>query len=152
MRYKCIAGLDPGISGAIAFYFPDQPKIISAYDIPSVNKEINASELYDLIKKYDPDLIVVEHVHAFRGQGVSSSFNFGNHFGVAKGVIGSAKVPMHFVSPGKWKRHFGLTADKEQARALAISTWPFSEHFRRKKDNGRAEAALLALYGARIQL
>jgi len=48
--YKCIAGLDPGISGAISFYFPDQPKIISAYDIPSVNKEINASELYDLIK------------------------------------------------------------------------------------------------------
>jgi crossover junction endodeoxyribonuclease RuvC len=72
-------------------------------------------------------------------------------YGIAKGVVGSLHIPTINVAPTKWKKHFGLTADKEQARALAISTWPFSEHFRRKKDNGRAEAALLALYGARIQ-
>jgi len=73
-------------------------------------------------------------------------------YGVAKGVIGAAGIRRVDVSPGKWKRHFGLSADKEAARALAISQWPKSEHFRRKKDHGRAEAALLALYGAQTQM
>jgi len=145
-------GLDPGVSGAVAFYFPDQRAGISAYDVPVVGKEINASALHDLIHQYAPDLAVIEIVHSMPKQGVASSFNFGMSYGIAKGVVGSLHIPTINVAPTKWKRHFGLTADKEQARALAISTWPFSEHFRRKKDNGRAEAALLALYGARINL
>jgi crossover junction endodeoxyribonuclease RuvC len=144
-------GIDPGISGAVAFYFPDQRAGISAYDVPIVGKEINASALFDLIHQYAPDLAVIEIVHSMPKQGVASSFNFGMSYGIAKGVVGSLHIPTINVAPTKWKKHFGLTADKEQARALAISTWPFSEHFRRKKDNGRAEAALLALYGARIQ-
>jgi crossover junction endodeoxyribonuclease RuvC len=143
-------GIDPGISGAVAFYFPDQRAGISAYDVPIVGKEINASALFDLIHQYAPDLAVIEIVHSMPKQGVASSFNFGMSYGIAKGVVGSLHIPTINVAPTKWKKHFGLTADKEQARALAISTWPFSEHFRRKKDNGRAEAALLALYGARI--
>ena len=147
---KCIMGIDPGISGAVAFYFPDQRAGISAYDVPIVGKEINASALFDLIHQYAPDLAVIEIVHSMPKQGVASSFNFGMSYGIAKGVVGSLHIPTINVAPTKWKKHFGLTADKEQARALAISTWPFSEHFRRKKDNGRAEAALLALYGARI--
>lgn len=151
MNYKCIMGIDPGISGAVAFYFPDQRAGISAYDVPIVGKEINASALFDLIHQYAPDLAVIEIVHSMPKQGVASSFNFGMSYGIAKGVVGSLHIPTINVAPTKWKKHFGLTADKEQARALAISTWPFSEHFRRKKDNGRAEAALLALYGARIQ-
>ena len=149
---KCIMGIDPGISGAVAFYFPDQRAGISAYDVPIVGKEINASALFDLIHQYAPDLAVIEIVHSMPKQGVASSFNFGMSYGIAKGVVGSLHIPTINVAPTKWKKHFGLTADKEQARALAISTWPFSEHFRRKKDNGRAEAALLALYGARIHL
>ena len=149
---KCIMGLDPGVSGAVAFYFPDQRAGISAYDVPIVGKEINASALHDLIHQYAPDLAVIEIVHSMPKQGVASSFNFGMSYGIAKGVVGSLHIPTINVAPTKWKKHFGLTADKEQARALAISTWPFSEHFRRKKDNGRAEAALLALYGARINL
>lgn len=148
---KCIMGLDPGISGAVAFYFPDVRAGISAYDVPIVGKEINASALHDLIKKYNPDLAVVEIVHSMPKQGVSSSFNFGVSYGIAKGVIGSLHIPTIFVAPTKWKKHFSLTSDKEQSRALAISTWPFSDHFRRKKDNGRAEAALLALYGAQTK-
>ena len=147
---KCIMGIDPGISGAVAFYFPDQRAGISAYDVPIVGKEINASALHDLIHQYAPDLAVIEIVHSMPKQGVASSFNFGMSYGIAKGVVGSLHIPTINVAPTKWKKHFGLTAYKEQARALAISTWPFSEHFRRKKDNGRAEAALLALYGARI--
>lgn len=147
----CIMGLDPGASGAVAFYYPDKPQLISAYDVPLIEKRINSAALYDLIRNYAPDLAVVEIVHAMPKQGVSSSFNFGMSYGVALGVIGSLKIPVTHVSPAKWKRYFCLSADKEEARALAVDKWPGSLHFRRKKDNGRAEAALLALYGAQTQ-
>jgi crossover junction endodeoxyribonuclease RuvC len=87
------------------------------------------------------------------GQGVSSTFKFGVAYGVAQGVIASARIPVYFVSPGKWKRHFGLSADKEEARKRALHRWPGrAELFSRKKDHGRAEAALLALYGADLLL
>lgn len=152
MTYKCIMGIDPGVSGAVAFYFPEQRAAISAYDVPVVGKEIDAAALYDLIINYNPDLAVLEIVHAMPKQGVSSSFNFGQSYGVAKGVVGAIKIETINVAPTKWKKHFGLSADKEQARALAIATWPHSDHFRRKKDNGRAEAALMALYGARLRM
>lgn len=151
MTYTCIMGLDPGASGAVAFYYPDRPQLISAYDVPLIDKQINAAALYDLIRKYSPELAVVEIVHSMPKQGVASSFQFGKSYGVALGVIGSLKIPSVHVSPTKWKKYFGLTADKEGSRGLAIWKWPDSEHFRRKKDNGRAEAALLALYGAQTQ-
>lgn len=147
----CIMGLDPGASGAVAFYYPEKPQLISAYDVPLVDKSINAAALYDLIRQYGPDLAVVEIVHAMPKQGVSSSFNFGKSYGTALGVIGALKIPTCHVSPTRWKKYFGLSADKEEARALAISKWPAALHFRRKKDNGRAEAALLALYGYQTQ-
>jgi crossover junction endodeoxyribonuclease RuvC len=144
-------GLDPGASGAVAFYYPNSPQLISAYDVPLVDKQINAAALYDLIRNYGPALAVVEIVHAMPKQGVSSSFNFGKSYGTALGVVGSLKIPTVHVSPTKWKKYFALSADKEEARFLAISKWPDSVHFRRKKDNGRAEAALLALYGYQTQ-
>lgn len=151
MTSKCIMGIDPGVSGAVAFYFPEQRAGISVYDVPVMGKEIDAAALYDLIQQYKPDLAVIELVHAMPKQGVSSSFNFGCSYGAVKGVVGACKIPTINVSPVKWKKHFGLTADKEKARFLAISTWPFSDGFRRKKDNGRAEAALMALYGSIIR-
>ena len=152
MTYKCVMGCDPGASGAVAFYYTNDIHLIAAYDVPIIGKEINATALAEIISHHNPDLAVVESVHAMPKQGVSSSFNFGVAYGVAKGVIGAAGIRRIDVSPAKWKRHFGLSADKEAARALAISQWPKSEHFRRKKDHGRAEAALLALYGAQTQL
>lgn len=152
MTYKCIMGVDPGASGAIAFYYTDNIHVISAYDVPIVGKEINASALAEIIKTHSPELAVVEIVHSMPKQGVSSSFNFGVAYGVAKGVIGALNVRRVDVSPTKWKKYFGLSADKEEARSLAIRHWPRSDHFRRKKDHGRAEAALLALYGAKTQM
>ena len=65
-----------------------------------------------------------------------------------RGVVASLAIPTHMVTPGRWKKHFRLDADKEKARALAIRLWPSSEHFERKKDHGRAEAALIARFGA----
>lgn len=147
----CVMGCDPGISGAIAFYFPDYPDSIACYDMPSVGKEINAAAIVSLINQYQPDIAIVEAVHAFPRQGVSSVWNFAESYGTLRGVIAARGVPQHLVSPTKWKKFFALTADKETSRRLAILTWPASEHFNRKKDDGRAEAALLALYGAKTQ-
>jgi hypothetical protein len=146
----CFMGVDPGVSGAIAFYYRDHPDYIAVYDAPSIGKEINCSELTALIKQYRPDCAIIESVHAMPRQGVSSSFNFGMAYGMARGVVAACGIPQHLVTPTKWKKFFALTSDKETSRRLAILTWPGSEHFNRKKDDGRAEAALLALYGSKI--
>ena len=107
--------------------------------------------LFRSIRHHNPDMAVVEIVHAMPKQGVSSSFNFGVSYGIALGIVGALKIPSFHVSPGKWKKYFGLSADKEEARKLAIDKWPGCLHFRHKKDHGRAEAALIALYGAQTQ-
>lgn len=146
----CILGIDPGLSGAIAFYFPSRPGMIGAEDMPIVAGEVNAAEMGRRIAQMRPDIAIVEKVGSMPGQGVASTFRFGTAYGVVLGVLGALAVPVHLVSPGKWKRHFGLSADKEESRARAIRQWPGSPHFARKKDHGRAEAALLAKYGAEV--
>jgi len=147
---NCIMGVDPGASGAVAFYYPNKTQLISVYDVPLIGKEINASALAQLISQYQPDLAVVELVHSMPKQGVASSFAFGVAYGQIKGIIGAQNIRSIYTSPSKWKKYYGLPADKEAARATAINRWPDSAHFRRKKDHGRAEAALLALYGANM--
>jgi hypothetical protein len=146
-----IMGIDPGISGAVAFYFPMVPSRISVDDVPVAGGEINGYELARLIKIHRPTLAVVEKVGAMPGNGGVSMFNFGRAYGDVRGVISALDVPMHFVTPQKWKKHFGLTADKEQSRLRAIRTFPaVADSFKLKKHDGRAEAALLALYGAEV--
>jgi crossover junction endodeoxyribonuclease RuvC len=146
---NCICGIDPGISGALAFYFPKAPDRVLAEDVPVAGENISGALLYDRLQQLQPDVAIIELVSAMPGQGVSSTFKFGRAFGTAVGVIQAAGVPLHFVSPAKWKRHFGLPADKEAAREYALRMFPqTSEHFARKRDHGRAEAALIALYAA----
>jgi crossover junction endodeoxyribonuclease RuvC len=149
---KCVLGLDPGASGAVAFYFPDVPTKISVYDIPLAAGEIDCAAFADLITQYQPDLAVVERVGAMPKQGVSSTFKFGVAYGMARGVIAAAKVPVHLITPAFWKKHFRLNAEKEQARALAIRLFPSNDSFRRKMDHGRAEAALIAKFGAETMI
>lgn len=145
---RCIMGVDPGASGAVAFYFFEFPEKIAVYDVPTVDGEIDCAALADLMKKFQPDYAVIERVGAMPKQGLSSTFKFGTAYGMARGVIAAMKTPYTLVVPGLWKRHFRLPPDKEAARALAIRLWPSSEGFRRKKDHGRAEAALIAKFGA----
>lgn len=145
----CILGIDPGISGAMAFYFPAAPDRVSAEDVPTVNGTISGALLFDRIQQMKPDMAIIELVGAMPGQGVSSMFKFGRAFGTVIGIVQAAGIQLHFVTPGKWKRHFSLNADKECARELAqriFSKTP--EHFSLKKHHGRAEAALIALYAA----
>lgn len=144
----CILGIDPGISGAIAFFYTEAPTRIIVEDVPVVAGEISARLLAERIKVLKPDIAVIERVNAMPKQGVSSTFNFGVSFGQVRGVVGAFDIQIHLVTPGKWKRHFGLSSDKEEARGKAISMFPpCAASFSRKKDHGRAEAALLARYG-----
>jgi len=146
-----VMGVDPGISGAIAFYFPMVPGRIAVDDVPVAGGEINVAELARLIRIHRPTMAVIERVSAMPGQGVASMFNFGRSYGDVRGTIGAMDVPMHFVTPQKWKKHFGLSSDKDQSRLRAIRRFPAAaESFKLKKHDGRAEAALIALYGAEV--
>jgi len=149
MTHQCIVGIDPGLSGAVAFYFPHAPAMIAAEDMPVMDGRVNAVELARMIEQMRPDGAVIELVGAMLGQGLSSTFKFGIAFGIVSGIISALKIPVHYITPTKWKKHYSLSADKEQSRRRAIELWPdHSALFKRKKDHGRAEAALLARYGA----
>lgn len=142
----CILAIDPGVSGAIAFYWPDFDRI-AAMDTPVVNNNVDMATLTRIIEESKPTVAIIEQVSAMPKQGVSSTFRFGVSYGSVQGVVTALKIPLHFVTPNVWKKHFRLSAEKEQSRARALQFWPDrSELFKRKGDHGRAEAALLARY------
>jgi crossover junction endodeoxyribonuclease RuvC len=146
-----VMGVDPGVSGAVAFFFPMVPSRIAVDDVPVAGGEINVNELARIIRIHRPTLAVIERVSAMPGQGVVSMFNFGRSYGDVRGVIGAMDIPLHFVTPQKWKKHFGLSSDKDECRLRAIRLFPaVAESFKLKKHDGRAEAALIALYGAEV--
>lgn len=147
---RCILAIDPGASGACAFYFPDEaPGRIAVHDMPVADGRVSGVHLADLVRRYGPTEAIVELVGAMPKQGVASTFKFGAAVGAVYGVLGALAIPYSQVTPGKWKGRMGLSRDKEAARALAIRTFPSaSDRLGRKKDHGRAEAALLAYYVA----
>ena len=147
-------GIDPGFSGAIAFYAPKE-NIVSIYDMPVYQNakgktEINLYELHEILEPEtdEPHMAIIEQVAAMRGQGVTSMFRFGQSYGVTQMAVAAHKIPMQFVTPAKWKSYLGLSRDKGVSRSLASQRFPKqADLFKRVKDDGRAEAALLALYG-----
>jgi hypothetical protein len=150
-RMICVLGIDPGLSGAIAFYYSSHPHLIAVEDMPIIAGDVSAADLAARINMVRPDAAIIELVGARPGQGVSSMFKFGKSFGVTIGVCQALKIPTHFVTPQKWKKHFGLGADKDESRMRATEYWPDRpELFAKKKHDGRAEAALIARYGAEV--
>ncbi len=150
MIEHCILGIDPGLSGACAFFFPSHPDRIGAEDMPIAGGEIDIPTLARRITQMRPTMALIEQVASMPKQGVVSTFKFGQSYGAAMGVVLALGIPLHRVTPGTWKKHFRLDADKEKARALAIRLWPTSEHFQRRRDHNRAEAALIARYAAEV--
>jgi crossover junction endodeoxyribonuclease RuvC len=145
----CVLGVDPGLSGAIAFYFPAYPDRVAAEDMPVVGGQVDCATLAARIKQMSPDVAIVERVASMPKQGVASTFKFGTAYGSVLGVLAALETRTVLVSPAVWKKYLKLDKDKEKSRALALRTFAASSHhFRRKKDHGRAEAALLALFGA----
>jgi crossover junction endodeoxyribonuclease RuvC len=143
-----ILGVDPGITGGIAALYPDGR--IMADDIPTVDGSVDVDALVRRIRERAPRLAVIEKAQAMPRQGVVSTFRYGTAFGALCAVTALCEIPTYLVSPRKWKSHFGLDADKEKSRALAIRLWPGRGLFERKKDHGRAEAALIARFGLEV--
>lgn len=151
-----IIGIDPGQKGAIALLTPSN-QIAAMRDMPTLDNRISAPLLADILTPLQPhvDICIIEDVHAMPKQGVTSSFNFGRGLGVLEGVALGAGIPVRYVTPAKWKKALGLTADKDASRRRACELWPGqSAMFARVKDDGRAEAALIAYwwlhYGERV--
>ena len=157
-----IIGIDPGISGAISIV--EDKKILEVYDTPTMiegkknKRQVNSAQVTNIIKERlnseKKVIVVVEHVNAMPGQGVTSMFNFGQSFGVIKGICAALGLPIYFVRPTKWKKHFNLIkTNKDASRTKVIETYPeISNKLHRKKDSNRADAILIALYFNDTQL
>ena len=153
-----IIGIDPGITGAICFF--ENGKIIEVIEMPNMTegkknkKQVNGAQIFNeismRIKSHDLDKIkvVIEHVSAMPGQGVTSMFNFGQSFGILKGICSAMQLPMYFVRPAKWKKYFNLiNSEKDASRTKAIEVFPyFSSNLSKKKDSNKADAMLIASY------
>ena len=151
-----IIGIDPGLSGAIAIL--EGNKVLSIFDMPVMaegkknKRQLNSAHLVNLIRenisKDEEVLVVVEQVNAMPGQGVTSMFNFGQTFGAIKGISATLKLPIFFVRPSKWKKHFELiNSSKDASRTKAIEMYPsFADQLSKKKDVNKSDAILIARF------
>ena len=151
-----IIGIDPGLSGAIAVMH--DKKVINMYDMPVMaegkknKRQLNSSQLVNIIKdninEDEETIVVVEQVNAMPGQGVTSMFNFGQTFGAIKGVCAALKLPIFFVRPSKWKKHFELiNSSKDASRTKVIEMYPtLSGQLAKKRDVNRSDAVLIAKF------
>jgi len=153
-----IAGIDPGLSGAVAILRTDSQAIEAIDDVPchilararKNKREVDAAALFALLDRFRLDHAYLELAGAMPGQGVSSVFAYGKSVGILIGLLTGLLVPTTFVAPAKWKRALSVPAAKDGARARASQLLPAAAHlWPRVKDHGRAEAALIALWGAR---
>lgn len=144
-----VAGIDPGLSGAIAFYVPSVRRA-AVYDMPVIGGEISAPLLADLVRDHKPMIGIIERVGAMPKQGVVSMFNFGRSVGDVRGVFGALRIPLVYVTPQTWKKAFGLIGrEKDESRKLAVQMFPsMAADLKLKKHHGRAEAILIAQWGA----
>ena len=153
-----IIGIDPGISGSICFF--DEGKIIDVIEMPTMTegkknkRQVYGAqvynEIYERIKKKERDKVrvIIEQVSAMPGQGVTSMFNFGQSFGILKGICAAMQLSVHFVRPAKWKKYFNLiNSEKDASRTRAIEVFPyFSSQLSKKKDSNKADAILISSF------
>ena len=113
-----IIGIDPGISGSICFF--ESGKILDVVEMPTMTdgkknkRQVNGAQIYnEILKRINKNdkqnvRVIIEQVSAMPGQGVTSMFNFGQSFGILKGICSAMQLPMYFVRPAKWKKYYGL--------------------------------------------
>jgi len=153
-----IIGIDPGISDSICFFqdgiIKDVIEMPTMTDGKKNKKQVNGSQIYNEITKRVNQTdkknirVVIEQVSAMPGQGVTSMFNFGQSFGLLKGICSAMQLPMYFVRPAKWKKYFNLiNSEKDASRTKVIEIFPyFSSNLTKKKDSNKADAILIASY------
>ena len=152
-----VIGIDPGISGSICFF--EDGKILEVIEMPVMTegkknkKQVNGAQIYNefvkrINNKGDQIRVVIEQVSAMPGQGVTSMFNFGQSYGILKGICSAMQLPMFFVRPAKWKKYFNLiNSQKDASRTRAIEIFPyFSTQLSKKKDSNKADAILIASF------
>ena len=149
-----IIGIDPGLSGGIAIL--KNNKIEDMFDMPVMSegkknkRQLNSAQLVNLLKSSidEETIVVVEQVNAMPGQGVTSMFNFGQTFGAIKGICAALGLPIFFVRPAKWKKHFELiNSSKDASRTKAIEMYPsISDQLSKKKDVNKSDAILIARF------
>ena len=153
-----IIAIDPGISGSICFF--EDGKILDVVEMPTMiegkknKKQANGAQIYNEILKRINKIdkknikVIIEQVSAMPGQGVTSMFNFGQSFGILKGICSAMQLSMYFVRPAKWKKYFNLiNSEKDASRTKAIEIFPyFSSNLSKKKDSNKADAILIASY------
>ena len=153
-----IIGIDTGISGSICFF--EDGKILDVLEMPTMTdgkknkKQVNGAQIYNEISTKIRGIekqnlrVIIEQVSAMPGQGVTSMFNFGQSFGILKGICSAMQLPMYFVRPAKWKKYFGLIkSEKDASRTKAIEMFPyFSSQLSKKKDSNKADAILIASF------
>jgi crossover junction endodeoxyribonuclease RuvC len=153
-----IIGIDPGISGSVCFV--EDGKILDVVEMPTMTegkknkRQVNGSQVYNEISKRikqadKKDIkVIIEQVSAMPGQGVTSMFNFGQSYGILKGICSAMQLPMYFVRPAKWKKYFSLiNSEKDASRTKAIEIFPyFSSQLSKKKDSNKADAILIASF------
>ena len=157
-----IIGIDPGLSGAIAIL--EHKKVLNIFDMPVMSegkknkKQLNSALLVSLLRenivKDQEAVVVVEQVNAMPGQGVTSMFNFGQTFGAIKGICAALELPIFFVRPSKWKKHFELiNSSKDSSRTKAIEMYPkLSNQLTKKKDVNKSDAILIARFFSETRL
>lgn len=156
-----ILGIDPGLSGALAFIELDalgQPANLHVYDMPvteirtTTRKNqswVNTPGVADLVRQHNPSRAFIELVSAMPGQGVTSMFRFGHSLGAVVGVLGALAVPTETITPVQWKTITRTaSAPDDASRHRVLQLFPgHSAMFSRKKDHGRADATLIAWAG-----
>tara|TARA_E500000178_G_scaffold268924_1_gene266636 strand:+ start:160 stop:654 length:495 start_codon:yes stop_codon:yes gene_type:complete len=153
-----IIGIDPGISGSICFF--EDGKILDVIEMPTMTegkknkRQVNGAQIFNEISRKLEETdkqnvrVIIEQVSAMPGQGVTSMFNFGQSFGILKGICSAMQLPMYFVRPAKWKKYFNLiNSEKDASRTRAIEIFPyFSSQLSKKKDTNKADAILIASF------
>ena len=151
-----VIGIDPGLSGAIAVL--ENNKVLNVFDMPVMSegkknkRQLNSALLVDIIKENiglnEEVAVIVEQVNAMPGQGVTSMFNFGQTFGAIKGICAALNLPIFFVRPSKWKKHFELiNSSKDASRTKVIEMYPYlSDQLSKKKDVNKSDAILIARF------
>ena len=147
-----VCGVDPGLDGALVVVSAEG--IVACHDMPTLSlgskRRVDPAGVADILAGVGP--AVVERDHSMPKQGVASSFSFGESYGIILGVLAGLCIPYSLVTPQRWKKEMmeGQQREKDASRMVARQLWPLSAVlFKRKKDHGRADAALIGEWGRR---